>query len=92
MPTQQIGKYSNISASTDAIKTGNGTLYGIIVNSHTNGTIKIYDAITQTSTVIMNTFSFPAGSGVYMFGPGVSFYTGLSVTIGGTADVTLLYF
>jgi dTDP-4-amino-4,6-dideoxygalactose transaminase len=92
MPSQQIAKYSNSTASANALKTGVGTLYGIIVNSHTAGTIKIYDSLTQANTVIMNTFSFPTGSGVYIFPMGISFYTGLSYTIGGTADITLLYY
>lgn len=92
MPSQQIAKYSNITASTNAIKSGGGTLYGFIVNSHTSGTVKVYDAATQTGTVIMNTFSFPAGSGFYTFPQGISFYTGLSITVGGTLDVTVLYF
>jgi riboflavin synthase alpha subunit len=91
MPTD-IAKYSNSTASADALVTGTGTLYGIIVNSHTSGTIKIYDSVTQANTVIMNTFSFAVGSGVYMFPKGISFYTGLSYTVGGTADITLLYF
>lgn len=92
MPTQQIAKYANVTASANAQVTGPGTLYGIIVNSHTAGTIKIYDSLTQANTVIMNTFSFTAGSGVLSFPQGISFYTGLSFTIGGTADITLLYF
>lgn len=92
MPNQQIAKYANVTASANAQKSGPGTLYGIIVNSHSSGTIKIYDSLTQANTVIMNTFSFPTGSGVYMFPMGVSFYTGLSFTVGGTADITLLYF
>lgn len=92
MPTQQIAKYSNSTASANALKTGEGTLWGIVVNSHTAGTIKIYDSLTQANTVIMNTFTFPSGSGVYSFPQGISFYTGLSYTIGGTADITLLYF
>jgi len=39
----------------------------------------------------MNTFSFPAGSGVYMFGPGIDFVRGLYFTEGGTADITIIY-
>lgn len=91
MPSEQIPRYSNSSASANALKTGAGAIYGIVVNSHSAGTIKIYDSLTQANTVIMNTFSFPTGSGVYMFPMGIAFYTGLSYTIGGTADVTILY-
>lgn len=83
-------KYSNISASA-LTKTGAGTLYGFIVNSHTSGTLKLWDNTSAAGTVIANTFSFPAGSGVYTLPMGVSFYTGLYATIGGTADITLIY-
>lgn len=82
-------KYTNLSASAQ-ILAGAGTLYGIIVNSHTSGTIKLWDSLTAANTVIMNTFSFATGSQVYMFPMGISFYTGLYATLGGTADVTLL--
>lgn len=83
-------KYSNITASA-AVKSGSGTLYGFIVNSHSSGTLKLWDNTSAATTVIMNTFTFPTGSGVYMLPMGVSFYTGLYATIGGTADITLLY-
>lgn len=83
-------KYSNRTSSA-LIKTGSGTLYGFIVNSHTSGTLKLWDNTSAASTVIMNTFSFPTGSSVQLLPMGVSFYTGLYATIGGTADITLLY-
>lgn len=90
MATVDNVKYTNISASA-LVKTGQGAVYGVIVNSHTSGTLKLWDNTSAASTVIANTFSFPAGSGVYMFGPGISFNTGLYATIGGTADITILY-
>lgn len=84
-------KYLN-GTTSQLVKTGEGTLYGIIVNSHTSGTLKLWDNTTAAGTVIINTFSFPSGSGVYMLPQGVSFYTGLFATVGGTLDYTLLYF
>lgn len=83
-------KYTNRTASA-LIKTGAGAVYGVVVNSHTSGTLKLWDNTSAAGTVITNTFTFPAGSGVYMFGPGMAFYTGLFATIGGTADITILY-
>lgn len=83
-------KYSNITASA-AVKSGAGTLYGFVVNSHTSGTLKLWDNTAASGTVILNTFSFPTGSGIYDLPNGVSFVTGLYATIGGTADITLLY-
>ncbi len=83
-------KYTNLSASAQ-IKSGDGTLYGVIVNSHTTGTLKLWDSLTASGTVIMNTYTFATGSQVIMFPQGVSFYTGLYATIGGTADITMLW-
>lgn len=90
MSALDAGKYSNISAST-LIKTGSGTLYGIIVNSHSSGTLKLWDNTSAASTVICNTITFAAGPQVLMFPPGMSFYTGLYATVGGTADITIVY-
>ena len=83
-------KYTNLSASAQ-IKSGGGTLYGVIVNSHTTGTLKLWDSLTASGTVIMNTYTFATGSQVIMLLQGVSFYTGLYATIGGTADITMLW-
>ena len=83
-------KYANGTASA-LIKTGSGTFYGVVVNSHTNGTLKFWDNTAGSGTVILNTFTFAAGSGVYHFPKGISFYTGLYATVGGTIDYTILY-
>ncbi len=77
--------------TSQAIKSGVGTLYGIIVNSHASGTLKLWDNTAGSGTVIMNTYTFPAGSGIYMFPHGVNFNTGLFATVGGTLDYTILY-
>lgn len=85
-------KYSNITAST-AIKSAAGTVYGVLINSHTSGTLKFWDNTAGSGTVIMNTYTFTAGSGVITFpAGGISFNTGLYATIGGTVDLTILYF
>ena len=84
-----MAKYTNLSASA-LIRTGGGKLSGFIINSHSSGTLKLWDNTSAASTIIMNTFTFPAGSGVYRFEP-VDFYTGLYATIGGTADITLIW-
>lgn len=81
---------SNKSASA-LIKTGAGMVYGVIVNSHSSGTMKLWDSLTATGTVLVNTFSFATGSGVYTFPQAINFGTGLFFTLGGTADVTFLY-
>lgn len=82
-------KYKNISAS-NLVKTGFGTISAVIVNSHTSGTIKLWDNTSAAGTVICNTITLVAGERVIDLG-GISFNTGLYVTIGGTADVTIVY-
>lgn len=83
-------KYKNMTSSA-AVKTGSGSVFGVIVNSHTNGTLKLWDNTSAATTVLMNTYTFTSGSQVIKFPVGVSFYTGLFATIAGTADITILY-
>lgn len=83
-------KYTNLSASA-AIKSAAGTLYGIVVNSHTSGTLKLWDNTAGSGTVLLNTITFAAGPNFVQFPMGVSFNTGLYATIGGTADITILW-
>lgn len=78
----------NITASTNAIRTGGGILVGMYVNSTSSGTIKIYDNTAQSGTVINNTITPVIGYHPLGF---AAFGTGLSVTIANTLDVTLYY-
>lgn len=91
MATNDACKYANITA-TGAVKSAAGTLYGIIINSHTSGTLKLWDNTSGASPVLMNTYTFAAGSGYMAFPQGISFNTGLYATVGGTVDLTILYF
>lgn len=81
--------YKNITAST-LIKTGYGSIKGVIINSHTSGTLKLWDNTSAATTVICNTISFGVGE---RFVPlyDISFITGLYATIAGTADITIVY-
>lgn len=81
--------YTNITASA-LIKTGAGVLKGIVVNSHTSGTLKLWDNTSAATTVIFNTITFAAGPQFIKL-PAVEFSTGLYATVGGTADITLLW-
>ena len=83
-------KYTNLTASA-LIKTGAGVVRGFIVNSHTSGTLKLWDNTSAATTVLINTYTFPAGSSVVSFPTDISFNTGLYATIGGTADITLVW-
>lgn len=85
-------RYVNLTAGTTVVKTGLTSLYGVIVNSHSSGTIKVYDSSTLVTVVpvAMNTFSFPTGSGSYNL-HGITLGTGCMVVVGGTADITLAF-
>jgi hypothetical protein len=82
--------YTNISASA-LIKTGAGRVKGFMVNSHSSGTLKLWDNTSAATTVLLNTITFAAGSGLMFNLPDVEFGTGLYATIGGTADITIFW-
>jgi hypothetical protein len=87
----ELGSLGINRGESGLIKSGVGVLKGIVVNSHSSGTVKIYDSTSATGIVLMNTFSFPAGSGVYNFADGINFNTGLYIAVGGTLDCTVIY-
>lgn len=83
------GAKSTNGTASALIKTGSGIVYGVTVNSHTSGTMKLWDNTSAAGTVLVNTFTFPSGSGVYRFPAPIEFYTGLYFTLGGTLDFTI---
>lgn len=91
MSASDAVKYTTVTVSANAVITGQGTLYGFIVANHSSGTIKVYDSLTQTGTVLIDTYTFTAGSTNISFPEGISFNTGISITAGGTLSITMLY-
>lgn len=82
-------KKKNITASAQ-IKASSGQLDGIIVNSHTAGTLKIWNSLTASGDVMHNTITLAVGERwIPFFDEG--FDVGLFVTISGTADITVIY-
>lgn len=82
-----MNNYRNLTASA-LVKTGNGQLVGMYVNSTSTGTIKFWDNTAGSGTVIFNTIT-PA-IGYHPLGE-VAFTTGLYATIANTLDVTLVF-
>jgi len=82
-------KYINISASA-LVKTGAGIIKGIVVNSHSSGTIKLWDNTSAATTVICNTMTLAVGER-FILVDSLAFNVGLYATIGGTADITVIY-
>ena len=79
----------NLTAS-GLVKTGYGCVEGVIIASHTSGTLKLWDSLTATGTTLVNTISFGVGEHfIDLFDAG--FNIGLYATIGGTADITVVY-
>jgi hypothetical protein len=87
--SHDYGRYTNLTASA-LIETGQGTLQGIIINSHTNGTIAFKDALTNTTPVIINTITLGATERWIPFF-GAKFTTGLYLVLGGTIDCTVIW-
>lgn len=82
-------KYKNISAS-GLVKTGAGKVVGVVIGSHSSGTLKLWDALTATTPILVNTMTFGAAERFIPLYDAV-FSTGLYATIGGTADITIVY-
>lgn len=85
----QSGLSVNLSASA-LVKTGAGNAVGVIINSHTNGTLKLWDNTSAATTILFNTLTFATAERWIPFF-GAKFATGLYATIGGTADLTIIY-
>lgn len=84
-----VGTPVNISA-TGRISDRPGVLVGVVVNSHTSGTLKFWNNTSATGTVLFNTITLAAGERwIPLFD--ASFSTACFLTIGGTADVTVIY-
>lgn len=77
--------------SSQAVKSGPGTFYGFVVNSHASGTLKFWDNTAGSTTVLLNTITFAAGPSLWIIPDGVDFNTGLFVTVGATIDYTIIY-
>lgn len=84
------GTYKNMSAS-GVVKASPGIIIGVVINSHTSGTLKFWDNPTAgATTVIYNTITLAVGER-YINLCNANFTLGCYLTIGGTADVTVIY-
>ena len=85
----EYNKTANLSASA-LVKTGAGNVKGVVINSQSSGTLKLWDNTSAATTVLFNTITF-AATDRYIDLFGAAFNTGLYATIGGTADITVVY-
>ena len=84
----ECGAPANLTASAQ-VMAGSGGLMGIFVSQASAApTIKVWDSLSATGKVLVNTFTPIAGT----FYPMPFLYTlGLFVTISGTVDCTVAY-
>lgn len=76
-------------AASGQVKATDGELVGILVGTSTALTLKIWDSLSATGTVILETTGSLA-VGAYLPIP-ASFGTGCYVTIGGSGTFTVFY-
>ena len=86
----EVATYKNTTASV-AVKSGYGKVRGIVIASHASGTIKLWDNTTASTTILVNTMTLAVGERWIPLFDAV-FNVGLFVTIGGTADITVVYY
>ena len=89
LKVEDRSSYTNLTASA-LVKTGAGRVKGWSVNSHTSGTLKLWDNTSAATTILLNTITFAAGPSVTSL-PDVEFSTGLYATIAGTLDITIFW-
>jgi len=85
-----MAKNIPVTATGQAV-VGVGQVHGVIVSSHSSGTLKLTDAPnSDVGRVILPTYTFASGSQVVEFPAPVEYYEGLYATVGGTAVLELI--
>lgn len=87
-PTIETCSYKSISAS-NAVVTGPGRLWGILVTASSSGVIKIWDSTGASGTVLVDTLTIAAKDNLRM---PASFTTGCYVQlVSGSATLTVFF-
>lgn len=73
-----------------AVKVGYGVAVGVVINSHTGGSLKLWDSLSAAGTVLNETITFAVGERFIPF-YSAGFQIGLFATIAGTANITVMY-
>ena len=77
-------------AATGTAKTGAGILGGFVIGSGTAITVKIWDSLSATGTVILETTVAATPTLPAFVSVPAAFSVGCFVTIGGTGTITVL--
>ncbi len=71
---------------------GQGTVVGVIVCSHTSGTLKLVDAPNSAvGRLLLDTWTLAAGPQVLTFPEPLDFYEGVHAVCGGTVNLELVW-
>lgn len=82
---------TKVLAASGQVKASDGVLGGVLIGSGTGVTIKVWDSLTASGTVIVDTtVAATLTSPQYVPIP-AGFSIGCFVTIGGTGSVTVFY-
>ena len=71
------------------VKGGNGTLRRVLVAASSSGTLTVYDNTAASGTVLVNAFPLTAGQSIQF---DLAFQVGCYISLGGTADITAVYY
>lgn len=70
--------------ATGLVRTGEGKVMGVIVSSHSSGTLKLEDSVGGGQDLLVNTYTFATGSQIITFPKPIHFFNGLYATLGGS--------
>lgn len=86
-----MAKNTNKITATGQAIVGAGRLLGILVCSHSSGTLQLNDQpqAGNLGRLVLDTYSFPTGSSYVPMG-GIEYYDGLYATCGGTLSLELV--
>lgn len=82
---------SKVITSSAQISNTSGVLVGIFISSATSGTIKAWDSLTATGTVLFDTTAAATLTSPLFVPCNMAFGTGLFITIGGTISCAVVY-
>ena len=86
----QAFNYKNIATNTTTtVKTGQGMLHSITINTTAAGAITVYDNTTNSAPIIATIAASPVIGSVFRYD--VAFATGLTIVTAAASDITVSY-
>lgn len=79
------GAYGKVYSANQLVRTGSGKVYGLVINSHSSGKIRLLDGLNAGSgRILVDEYTLASGSQVITFPQAIFFNTGLFIDIRGT--------